>query len=97
MAKSQARFEEACAERGNRLFVRPPRSPKLNGYVERAQRTHKEEFYACCKGALDLPSLNKALRRWERVYNTIRPHHSLGRRPTAQYLRECFPNLALAT
>ena len=30
---------------GTDLFVLPPRSPKLNGHVERAQRTHKEEFY----------------------------------------------------
>ena len=27
------------------LFVLPPRSPKLNGQVERAHRTHNEEFY----------------------------------------------------
>jgi transposase InsO family protein len=92
----QAGFEQACAERGVRLFVLPPHSPKLNGHVERAQRTHKEEFYAYYDGALDLPSLNKALRRWERVYNTIRPHHSLGRRSPAQYPQECFPNLAPA-
>jgi hypothetical protein len=30
---------------GLRLFVLPPRSPKHNGAVERAQRTHTEEFY----------------------------------------------------
>ena len=38
----QASFEEACKERGTSLFVLPPRSPKLNGHVERAQRTHTE-------------------------------------------------------
>jgi hypothetical protein len=43
-----------------------------------------------------LPLRESPCRR-ERVYNTIRPHHSLGRKPPAQYLRECFPNLALAT
>ena len=43
----QAVFEEACQARGIRLFVLPPRSPKLNGCVERAQRTHTEEFYEC--------------------------------------------------
>ena len=31
--------------RGIRLFVLRPRSPKLNGCVERAQSTHTEEFY----------------------------------------------------
>ena len=31
-----AEFETACQERGLALFVLPPRSPKLNGHVERA-------------------------------------------------------------
>lgn len=38
-------FEEACRERGIILYVLPPRSPKLNGCVERSNRTHTEEFY----------------------------------------------------
>ena len=40
-----AEFEQACQEKGIQLFVLPPRSPKLNGCVERAHRTHVEEFY----------------------------------------------------
>ena len=73
-----AEFEETCAELGILLFVLPPRSPKLNGHVERAQRTHKEEFYDLYMGDLDLESVNSALREWERNHNTVRPHHSLG-------------------
>jgi len=38
-------FEQECQGRGINLFVLPPKSPKLNGCVERAQRTHTEEFY----------------------------------------------------
>lgn len=38
-------FEQACARRHVQLSVLPPRSPKLNGRVERAHRTHAEEFY----------------------------------------------------
>lgn len=74
----QAGFEGACQERGIRLFVLPPRSPKLNGHVERAQRTHTEEFYELYDGDVDIGPLNQALRVWERTYNTIRPHQSLG-------------------
>ncbi len=74
----QASFEGACQERGIRLFVLPPRSPKLNGHVERAQRTHTEEFYELYDGDLEIAPLNDALRAWERTYNTIRPHQSLG-------------------
>ena len=40
-----AEFELACQKRGLHLFVLPPRSPKLNGAVERAHCTHTEEFY----------------------------------------------------
>jgi hypothetical protein len=40
----QADFERECQRRGILLFVLPPQSPKLNGYVERARRTHVEEF-----------------------------------------------------
>jgi putative transposase len=35
-----AQFETACQARGIHLFVLPPRSPKLHGAVERANRTH---------------------------------------------------------
>jgi len=73
-----AQFEVACRERGIKLFVLPPRSPKLNGHVERAQRTHKEEFYRYADLPLSLTGINKALRTWERVHNCIRPHQALG-------------------
>jgi len=32
----EAAFEETCQAQGIKLFVLPPRSPKLNGHVERA-------------------------------------------------------------
>ena len=37
-------FEQECRRRRIRLFVLPRRSPKVNGRVERANRTHIEEF-----------------------------------------------------
>ena len=73
----QAGFEQACHERDIRLFVLPPRSPKLNGCVERAQRTHTQEFYEVNDFSLQVAPLNRELMAWERVYNTIRPHQAL--------------------
>ncbi len=73
-----AAFEDACRHRGLRLFVLPPRSPKLNGAVERAQRTHTEEFYEVSACSLELQALNRELRAWELIYNTVRPHQALG-------------------
>ena len=81
-----AEFETACQARGIRLFVLPPRSPKLHGAVERANRTHTEEFYEVTTAEPDLPSLRAELRAWETVYNTIRPHQSLGYLTPAEYL-----------
>jgi putative transposase len=81
-----AEFEVACRTRGIRLFVLPPRSPKLHGAVERANRTHTEEFYEVTDVEPDLASLQAGLRAWETVYNTIRPHQSLGQRTPAEYL-----------
>jgi putative transposase len=87
-------FEQACARRRIQLFVLPPRSPKLNGRVERAHRTHAEEFYDLYTGPLDMPSINRHLRQWEAVYNTIRPHQSLDRQTPAEYLRRHHPGMA---
>lgn len=74
----EAIFEKECQTRGIRLFVLPPRSPKLNGGVERAHRTHTEEFYEITDSTFDLDELRQELLEWERTYNTIRPHQALG-------------------
>jgi len=84
----QADFERECQKRGILLFVLPPRSPKLNGYVERAHRTHVEEFYEVADLDWTLAKLKPELLAWEKVYNTIRPHQSLGYRTPLQALRD---------
>jgi putative transposase len=81
-----AEFEAACQERGLALFVLPPRSPKLNGHVERANRTHRQEFWELYDGDLDLPPLQAALRAWEETYNHARPHQALGYLTPAEHL-----------
>jgi len=70
-------FELVCQARGLPLYVLPPRSPKLNGHVERSQRTHTEEFWECTATPPQLAVLRPALQEWERVYNTVRPHQAL--------------------
>jgi putative transposase len=81
-----ALFEETCQRQGIRLFVLPPRSPKLNGHVERAHRTHTEEFYEVTDFPLEMAPLNQELQAWERVYNTVRPHQALGYLTPQQFL-----------
>ena len=77
-AEFQDVFETECQRRGIKLFVLPPHSPKLNGHVERAQRTHTEEFYEITDTSFDLPELNRALLKWEVVYDNVRPSQALG-------------------
>ena len=83
-----AEFEQACQQRGLRLFVLPPRSPKLNGAVERANRTHSEEFYQVTPCSLEMNKLNRELRQWEKIYNTVRPHQALGYLTPRQFLSQ---------
>jgi putative transposase len=86
-----AEFEQACQEKNIRLFVLPPRSPKLNGCVERAQRILTEEFYQVYAGDWELPVMNKVLQEWERIYNEVRPHHSLDNRTPKEYIQTNYP------
>jgi len=79
------RFEEACRERMIRLFVIPPRTPKLQCYVERANRTHREEFYEVEDIGLTLQEHNKQLEQWDQTYNYVRPHQSLDYLTPAEY------------
>jgi putative transposase len=87
-AEFEAIFEEECQKRGIELFVLPPRSPKLNGGVERAHRTHTEEFYEVTASTFELADLKKELLEWEMVYNTVRPHQALGYLTPLQFLRK---------
>lgn len=83
-----AQFEDECQKRGIRLFVLPPNSPKLNGAVERANRTHTEEFYEVSECPWTVAELNRELIAWEETYNTIRPHQALGYLTPLQFLNE---------
>jgi putative transposase len=82
----KAEFEAYCQERGIQLFVLPPRSPKLNGMVERLQRSYRDEFYACVDLEPRLEPLSQALRNYEDTYNTIRPHQALGYQTPQQFI-----------
>jgi putative transposase len=86
-------FEETCKKHGINLFVLPPRSPKLNGHVERAQRTHTEEFYEITDTSFEMKELNQALLKWEMIYNTVRPHQSLQYLTPKEYLEQRYTEI----
>lgn len=78
-------FEEAVQKRQILLFVIPPRSPKLNGYVERANRMYREEFYEVETIGHTMEEHNQQLERWENTCNYVRPHQSLDYLTPAEY------------
>ena len=81
-----AQFEEACQQKGILLFELPPRSPKLNGSVERANRTFREEFYDCSTATPTVAGFQADLLAHEHIYNHIRPHQALGYLTPAEFL-----------
>lgn len=81
-------FEEACRSKKILLFELPSSSPKLNGRVERANRTHREEFYEVYEVDLNLEEHNRQLEQWAYTYNYIRPHQALDYLTPYQYYRQ---------
>lgn len=76
-----AEFASAAAAAGVVQFFNWARSPKYQGWVERFNRTLKEEFLNGNRALLrdDVSGFNVALGRWLQWYNGERVHHSLKR------------------
>jgi transposase InsO family protein len=70
-----------------------PRSPHLNGKVERVQRTVQEEFWDGVEpGPLD--EWERFLQDYVRFYNRTRQHSALGYKAPMQYALERLPRQA---
>jgi len=67
-----------------------PRTPRLNGKVERSHRIDAEECYALLDGLVidDAKVFNNKLREWEDYYNYHRPHGGLGGQTPYERLRQ---------
>ena len=72
-----AEFEDYCEEMGIKLYVLPPRSPKMNGFVERANETYRYEFWNVYEIPDTIEEARKLLKKYERKYNCERMHQSL--------------------
>ena len=73
-------FEQACTALGLTHFHTYPRSPKMNPFIERFNRTISEDFIMQNRPLLrdDVSAFNLKLVDWLLWYNTVRPHESLG-------------------
>ena len=83
----QAKFHWHVEDQGIRHVYIKPRSPQLNGKVERSHRSDQEEFYQLLN-YVDDQDLNKKLDVWEKFYNFSRPHGAFGGRAPYEILRE---------
>jgi transposase InsO family protein len=69
----------------NHVYIKP-RTPRLNGKVERSHGTDDMEFYQLLSYTDDV-DLNRKLTQWENFYNLYRPHGSLKGRTPYEVLR----------
>src|SRR5215213_3302305 len=67
-----------------------PRTPRLNGKVERSHRIDAEEFYRLLEGVVidDAQVFNDKLKEWEDFYNYHRPHGGLGGQTPYERLKQ---------
>ena len=82
----QAQFHWHVEDKGIRHTYIKPRSPQLNGKVERSHRTDQEEFYQLLTYTDDV-DLNKKLDAWEQFYNYNRPHGAFDGKTPYEVLR----------
>ncbi len=67
------------------MYIKP-RSPQLNGKVERSHCTDQEELYQLLTYTDDV-DLNKKLESWEHFYNFNRPHGAFDGQTPYEVLR----------
>lgn len=80
-------FQYELAEHFIKFRPIKPRSPHLNGKVERSQLSDKSEFYATIPHKERNMALTPMLQEWQHFYNHKRPHASLnGKTPYEKYL-----------
>lgn len=88
----QSKFRWHLQDRDVRHVYIRPRTPRLNGKVERSHRIDDEEFYQLLEDSSVRESIhlfNKKLREWEDYYNFDRPHGALdGQTPYERLLEK---------
>ena len=86
-------FHDACTELGIIHYHTYPRCPKMNGSVERFNRTISEDFIRHHLLLLrdDIGAFNESLIDWLLWYNAERPHESLGLLSPLQYIVTTLP------
>jgi transposase InsO family protein len=100
-AEFQSRFHWHLAGLDIRHVYIRPRTPHLNGKVERSHRVDDQEFYQLLDKngvADDIHLFNEKLREWEDYYNYHRPHGALGgQTPYERLMAKARPEVSPAS
>ena len=83
----QALLHWHVADPGMEHVYIKPRTPQLDGKVERSHRTAKDEFYQLLTDRDDV-DLKKKLAAWEKFYHYDRPHGAHKGKTPYEALRE---------
>ncbi|CDM74695.1 IS481 family transposase [Mycobacterium marinum] len=89
-AEFQSAFHWHVLDQGiNHIYIKP-RTPRLNGKVERSHRIDAEEFYRLLDGVIidDVNIFNAKLKEWQDYYNYHRPHGGLNGQTPYERLRQ---------
>ena len=90
-AEFQSRFHWHLQDKDISHVYITPRTPRLNGKVERSHRTDDQEFYQLLdKDGVsdDIQLFNAKLSEWEKYYNYHRPHGGLDGQTPYERLRQ---------
>jgi transposase InsO family protein len=89
-AEFQSSFHWHILDKGIQHVYIKPRTPRLNGKVERSHRIDAEEFYRMLKGVIidDAELFNVKLQEWEDFYNYHRPHGGLNGQTPYERLKQ---------
>ena len=82
----QAKFHWHVEDQGMKHIYFKPRSPQLNGKVERSHQTDQQEFYQLLTYTDDV-DLKRKLEACEQFYNLDRPHGAFAGKTPHEVLR----------
>jgi putative transposase len=77
-------FVAWCERRGIEMRYIEPGKPDQNAYIERFNRTYREEVLNAYV-FVDLEQVRQISAEWIQIYNEERPHEALGRLPPARF------------
>ncbi len=86
----RAAFEQACQDKGITFYLNDPRSPTENAFVERFNKTMRDDFLSKENLPLDnLKALNRRLDKFIEFFNTQRPYETIDNLTPMAYFQQC--------